>query len=511
MKYIKRSLILMGFGLWSSCNDAIDILPQSNGNTTTYYSNLEELNAGLAGCYNGLQRPLYFEWQLTEMRSDNTKMGTPGSQSAPNRDLSDLDMFIPATIHQAVYTYWLNTYNNIRNANIILDRLGVTYDPSVGSLNLGSIKLPITETERKQVAGEALFIRAYHYFNLVRLYGGVFLVHKPITAMEAKATNRSSVDDIYKLIEADLKSAATFLSAAKFSAIPAANLGRANAWAAKGLLGKVYLTRNKKAEAITQLQDVISNSGYSLLPNYADVFSVTNEMNAEILFAVRYKAGGFGLGTTFGNDFAPVSSGTAIINGDGDGNNYPTFEIDSVHVATDKRKAVNMALWTTKYYVKKFVNQVVLTDDGEGDWPVLRYSDILLMVAEAKGFTPESVTLINQIRTRVGLAALPATVTTVALFEQALADERRFELLFENQRYFDLLRFNATMTTITAEKTMKDHFAKEYVKHYSKYPAPIPTLAQLQANVNANRLLLPIPQREIDTNTGLKIEQNPGY
>ena len=216
MKYIKRSLILMGFGLWSSCNDAIDILPQSNGNTTTYYSNLEELNAGLAGCYNGLQRPMFFEWQLTEMRSDNTKMGTPGSQSAPNRDLSDLDMFIPATIHQAVYTYWLNTYNNIRNANIILDRLGVTYDPSVGSLNLGSNKLPITETERKQVAGEALFIRAYHYFNLVRLYGGVFLVHKPITPTEAKATNRSSVDDIYKLIEADLKSAATFLSAAKF-------------------------------------------------------------------------------------------------------------------------------------------------------------------------------------------------------------------------------------------------------------------------------------------------------
>ncbi len=511
MKYIELSLLLLGFGFLASCNDTIDLLPQSNGNTSTYYSNLEELNAGLAGCYNGLQRPMYFEWQLTEMRSDNTKMGTPGSQSAPNRDLSDLDMFIPATIHQGVYTYWLNTYNNIRNANIILDRLGVTYDPAAGSLNLGANKLPITETERKQVAGEALFIRAYHYFNLVRLYGGVFLVHKPITATEVKTVNRSSVEDIYKLIEADLKSASTFLSAAKFSAIPAANLGRTNAWAAKGLLGKVYLTRNKKADAITQLQDVITNSGYSLLPNYADVFSITNEMNAEILFAVRYKAGGFGLGATFGNDFAPVSSGVAIINGDGDGNNYPTFEMDTAHIATDKRKVVNMALWTTKYYVKKFVNQVVLTDDGEGDWPVLRYSDVLLMMAEAKGFTPESIALINQIRKRAGLADLPATVTTVALFEKALADERRFELAFENQRYFDLLRFNTTMTTITAEQTLKNHFAIEYRNHYGKYPAPIPTLAQLQANVNANRLLLPIPQREIDTNRGLKIEQNPGY
>lgn len=510
MKSIKFSLILITFGFLASCNDTIDLLPQSNGNTSTYYSNLEELNAGLVGCYNGLQRPMNLEWQLTELRSDNTIMGSPGSQSAPNRDLSDLDMFIPATIHQTVYTYWLNTYNNIRNANIVLEKLGVTYDPSVGSIKLADIKLPISDAERKQVAGEALFIRAYHYFNLVRLYGGVFLVHTPISATDAKTLSRASVDDMYKLIEADLQTASTYMSAAKYNAT-AATLGRANAWSAKALLGKVYLTRNKKTEAITQLQDVISNSGHSLLPNYADVFSINNEMNAEILFAVRYKAGGLGLGATFGNDFAPVSSGTAIINGDGDGNNYPSLDLDTVYTTIDKRKPVSMALWTTKYYAKKFVNQVVLTDDGEGDWPVLRFADVLLMMAEAKGFTPESIMLINQIRTRAGLAALPATITTAAQFEKALADERRLELAFENQRYFDLLRYNTTMTTITAEKTIKDNFSKLYAKHYGKYPAPTPTLVQLQGNVTANKLLLPIPQREIDTNTGLKIEQNPGY
>lgn len=210
MKFLKYILCVIGFGSFTSCNDVIDLLPQSNGNATTYYSNLEELNVALVGCYSGLQRPMYLEWQLTELRSDNTKMGSPGSQSAPNRDLSDLDMFIPATIHQSVYTYWLNTYNNIRNTNIILDRLGVNYDASAGSISLATNTLPITEAERKQVAGEALFIRAYHYFNLVRLYGGVFLVHKPITAEEAKTVNRSSVDDIYKLIESDLKTASTF-------------------------------------------------------------------------------------------------------------------------------------------------------------------------------------------------------------------------------------------------------------------------------------------------------------
>lgn len=77
-----------------------------------------------------------------------------------------------------------------------------------------------------------------------------------------------------------------------------------------------------------------------------------------------------------------------------------------------------MALWTTKYYVKKFVHPIVLTDDGEGDWPVLRFADILLMMAEAKGFTPESVTLINRIRTRAGLPDISAKLTSVALLNK---------------------------------------------------------------------------------------------
>ena len=98
-----------------------------------------------------------------------------------------------------------------------------------------------------------------------------------------------------------------------------------------------------------------------------------------------------------------------------------------------------------------------------------------------------------------------------ALFEQALSTERRVEFAFENQRWFDLVRFNTTLTTITAEQTMKDHFAREYQSHYRLYTAPTPTLAELQGNVTANRLLLPIPQREIDNNTMLKIPQNPGY
>jgi starch-binding outer membrane protein, SusD/RagB family len=515
MKFASYLLILFfSFGLFS-CNKLIDIYPSSNLNTATYYTTVEEVQTGLTGCYNGLQKTVNSEWQFTEQRSDNTKQGVANSTSSVNRDLSDLDMFLPATTHQAVYTYWLANYNNIRNANIVLQRLGVTYDPSVGSINLNKIAIPLSDSVRQQLAGEALFIRSYHYFNLVRLYGGVFLIHTPVTATEAKLVNRSSVADIYKLIVADLTTASTYLSKLKFAQITAANQGKATSWAAKALLAKVNLTLNKKAEAITLLQDVMSNSGYSLQAAYANVFSTTTEMNSEILFTIRFKAGGLGLGSSFGNDFAVLGSGTQLINGSGSGLNYPTADYDTAHVTADPRKAVNMGVLGTgtaaKLYVKKFLSPVILANDGESDFPILRYADVLLMMAEAKGFTSESITLINQVRTRATLAALPATVSTVATFEKALADERRFEFAFENQRWFDLTRFNTTMTTLTAEQIMKDHFAKEFAKHYGTYPAPIVTLAQLQANVTANKLLLPIPQREIDTNTNLKIEQNPGY
>lgn len=514
MKLIHFILLFCCAGLFA-CKKTIDLYPQSNLNTATYYSNLAEVKSALTGCYNGMQLSLFNEWQFTELRSDNAKVAGTGSTASANRDLSDLDMFIPATSQQQIYNYWLATYNNIRNTNIVLEKLGVVYDPATGALTFTTITIPISETDRKQLAGEAMVIRAYHYFNLVRLFGGVFLVHKPITADEAITMNRASVADIYKLIEADLLTAAASMNTLKFSQIAAADKGRATLWAAKGLLGKVYLTLNRKPEAIVQLQDVITNSGYSLQTNYANVFSITNEMNSEILFAVRYKAGGLGLGSHFGNTFAPLGTGSAVINGDGDGLNYPTADLDTA-TNGDLRKPTLIGTFgtgtATKWYVKKYLFPVTLVDDGESDWPILRYADILLMMAEAQGYSPASISLINSVRPRAGLPNYTAaTITSVAKFEQALSNERRIEFAFENQRWFDLVRFNTTMTTITAQQTIKDHYADEYYAHYRLYLPPTPTLAQLQANITVEKLLLPIPQREIDTNTQLVIPQNPGY
>ena len=578
MKFI-QSIILVSAISFAGCKKMIDLTPQSNINSGTYYSNTSEISTALTGCYNGIQRSLADEWSLTELRSDNVIMGARASTSNVNRDLSDLDMFFPSTAHQGIYNYWLNTYYNIRNVNFVLNSLGVNYTESAGTLAFDPITIPVTAVDIKLLSAEASFIRAYHYFNLARLYGGVFLVHEPISPEEAKALNRTTTADIYKLIIADLQNAAVNGSAAKFAAIPSATLGRANSWAAKALLAKVYLTLNRKADAIPLLQDVIANSGYALQSSYASVFSITNEMNAEVIFAIRYKAGGIGLGSPFPNLFAPLNSGAAIANGDGRGYMFPSAELnnsyfsiaipsasvkkDSTRVVlaaanaailpgmavtgtqivtgttvsaingtvltlslpatatlttaalsiSESRKTISIGTFTGGIlYPAKLISNPAIANDGENDWLVIRYADVLLMLAEAQGNSATSIALINQTRTRARLAPLdPLVVNTVALFEAELAKERRLEFAFENQRFFDLQRMNTTFTTFTLEQTIKDHFAVMYPLHYSLYPAPILNLAQMQAFVIPNRMLLPIPQREIDNNTRIVIPQNPGY
>jgi hypothetical protein len=507
LKYIALASIIV----LASCKKTIELYPESNLNTGTFYSNYDEVSTALTGCYSGMQKTLTEEWTLTELRSDNSIMGVAGSTASGNRDLSDLDMFMPSTSHQGNFSYWASVYTNIHNINLVLNALNVNYSESAGTISYGALSIPVSDANRKALAAEALFLRAYHYFNLTRLYGGVFLIHEPISPEDAKAVNRSSLADMYKLIETDLKEAVANGNTTKFASITT-NLGRANAWSAKGLLAKVYLTQNKKAEAITLLQDVIANSGYGLQSSYANIFSITNEMNNEVMFAIRFKAGGLGQGSQFPNLFAPLSSGSNVVNGDGKGLNYPSFDIQNAYQGNDTRKAAAIAVYSGKAYAKKLISSPTVANDAENDWIVLRYADVLLMLAEAQGNTTSSLSLINQTRTRAGLTAiLPTAVATTAQFEDSLQRERRYEFTFENQRYFDLMRFNTTMTTINAVQVIKDHFTKEYPLHYIGYPAPKLTLAEMQALVTANKLLLPIPQREIDNNTRIVIPQNQGY
>jgi hypothetical protein len=514
MKTFKYILLLF-LATLSSCNDIIDLYPESYVNTGSFYSNAAELRTALNGVYNGLQKPLSNEWSLTELRSDNSIMSSPATSSVVNFDLDYLERFFPSTQHQGIANYWLYTYNNIRGVNYIINALGANYNSSTGVIEYETSTLPISEVERKKFAAEACFIRAYQYYNLVRLYGGVFLVDEPISPDQAKQINRSSVADIYKLIVADLINASVNGSNAKFATIPSTELGIANSWSAKALLAKVYLNLNRKADAIVLLNDIIANSGYGLETSYANVFSITNEMNKEILFAVRFKAGGLGLGNTLPNQFAPGNSGTAVIVGAGKSYNSPSHEIINSYAINDLRKAVNIGVYSAgkpdQIYVNKYMSKPTLVNDSENDWPVIRYADVLLMLAEAQGNTTSSWAMINLIHKRATTVTLTPDTGNVAVFEQALSNERRWEFAFENQRWFDLLRFDTTLTTIKPEATMDNHFAYMYPIYYNSYTDPRLSLAEMQAYANPDKFLLPIPQYEIDVNSFLVIPQNPGY
>ncbi len=536
MKNLIKLLFVSMFFL-ASCKKNIDRDPLNNVAVNDYFKTAADVQIALNGCYAGLRATLIDEWKMTELRSDIGIMGSAGSKSVPNRELSDLDQFIPSTSLTAIYTYWSANYSNIRNVNTVLDALQLNYDEAAGTLARGTTKVTISDNEFKEMASQATFLRAYHYFNLVRLYGGVFLIHKPFKgadALNAVNINRSSVQDIYKLILADLQYAAANGVALNYTAFAAANsgnnLGKVNAWTAKALLAKVYLTLDRKVDAIPLLNDVINNSGYGLLTAgltpYADVFAVSNEMNKEILFAVRYKAGGIGLGSPWPNSFAPELSGTAVVNGDGQGWNNGAYEMENQYSAIDTRKAFTLGIWPTpttsvnstsrRLYPKKHITPVTLTNDGENDWIVMRFADVVLMLAEAQGYSQASLNLINQTRSRAGLGTIPLTLTNVPndqRFADSLSKERKLEFAFENQRWFDMVRYNTTLPAQTenAVTRLKNNFAFMFTNHYGKYPAPTPTLATLQSFITTDKLLLPIPQREIDNNTHIIIPQNPGY
>ena len=591
----------------SGCSDITDLNSESNINAENFYRNYTEIQIGLTGCYKGMQKPLTEEWSLTELRSDNVIMDSGSSTSTVNNDFQFLDQFFPSSSHQGIYNYWLSTYNNIRNTNVVLNAVGAKYNASTGVIDYEPIDPSIaTATQCQSIAAEASFIRAYHYFNLVRLYGtdaiangGVFLVDKVLSPEEAKKINRSSLDDIYKFIIADLKNAMDNGNKATYSSQMANNpdqLGHANSWAAKALLAKVYLTRYQagdKDAAVLLLNEIISSSGYNLLTtsnntaddivkNYSDVFSVFNEMNKEILFAIRFKGGGLGMGNPLPNLFAPSNSGNAVMNGDGKGYNNPTpelidlFKKDNIDARRDlnigqhaKIYAVNSAacansknlylasydgikvnqyisgpglsygnkvksilidpitklkyitlsksitiaantplIFYTSVYANKFMSKTALAFDAENDFPVIRFSDVLLMLAEAEGRTGlNSLININKVRKRAGLLEY-ISFTSDDDFEKKLSLERRLEFAFENQRWFDLLRYNKTFKTSTNKviAVMKAHFTSLSSTYTSFVSIPI-TLTDLINNVTNHTMLL-IPQYEIDTNSNIVIEQN---
>ena len=488
---------------FTACNDTG---PFSGIDDRDFYKTPEDIKAALVAAYNGLQQPLLYEWQMTELRSDNSKVRSLSSNTSSSRNYYQLDQAFVAPNHPTVYEYWRATYANINRCNIVLQHADVITN----------------KVQRERTKGEASFLRAYHYFNLVRLYGPVFEITEPIDQAQAMKYQREPEDIIYKLIKDDLQLAIDSLPADYTNS--SIDLGRATSVAAQGMMAKVHITLKEFNEAYKLLDDIVTtyqnSSIYGLEKEFADIFDVSNEMNKEILFAVRYKAGGYGVGSPFPNLFAPNNSGSNVVNGDGSDCNIPTEQLKGSYQTNDKRIDATYALgyynpsiisssnptgWVkNRSYCKKYMSEVVIKSDAENDWPVLRFADILLMYAETineLGNNTSAFQYVNMIKERAGLSGnqLAAPPMTRQQFRTLIEQERRLEFAFENQRWFDLLR------TGRAVEMMNTHYDEETKEgNDDLYYAGLD-----YANMEDYNILLPIPQKEIDVNPS--ISQNPGY
>lgn len=474
-------LSLLTFWLSACSSDFLSVVPETERTGANFYKTAADFNTAVVGTYGTFKHAgLYgtgggsLIW-LGEVSTDNTEYGyTRTPVSAIGFEIEDLNYSLSNTFFRDA---WLGHYQGIGRANGILDRIGsATFDAAL----------------RNQYEGEARFLRALFYFNLVRLFGDVQLITNEINDPYATAAiTRSPAADVYALIVSDLVAAEEKLP----TTITAANAGRASKWAAKSLLGKVYLTQNQHDKAAVKLKEVIDANVHSLMPTYAAVFSASTSFatNKEVILAVQYKTGQIGQGGGFYSLWTPfgaLSPDFGVTGGPGDGVNKPTADLIAAYQPGDLRKAASVATAYTnpqgvavnEAYPVKFKQTGIIRGESDVDYPILRYADVVLMYAEAMNEQSQTATalpLVNQIRKRAGLADLP--VSTQAELRLALEQERRVEFAFESQRWFDLVRTGRYVPVMTAKK----------------YPA------------KPFQVLYPIPQREIELNS--KLTQNQGY
>ncbi len=507
---IKILIVLLSTISLAACSDFLTDVPESALTQDNFYTTQIRINSGILGCYSGLAKTYEDEWRYTELRSDNTDMSQTGSSSTANVELADLAFFRPATTYPDLQDYWYLVFQNISNINAVL--------PSVAD-NTYITNEPL----RAQYEGELLFMRALHYYKLVNLFGDMFKITTVIGPNEAKKLTRRPVTEIYNdiiipdLIKASSEAPSVYTSTEK---------GRVTKWAAKVLLAKSYMMLGGDANlalAKTLLQDVITNSGHAMLTGtdaYANIFSTSNEMNNEIIFAVRYKGGTDGIGSPFFGTFAPYGTGITITKvGTPLGYNSPTTEIATLFRADPSDTRTNTCFKTnvlgtkTYFYVCKYTdpNQSAALQ-AENDWIEIRMADVKLLLAEilAQGTTPnDALVLVNEVRTRAGVNPyINFADKTEAL--DSVYQERRLELAFENHRWFDLLRMNKSYNdSDKAMKIMKKHvFETDWVSFYSLFN---PILPPQEGNFINGRLLLPIPESEIITNNEMEIPQNDSY
>lgn len=439
---------ILAAGLMTGCGDSfLTVNPETALSSNNFFTSENDFKQAVNATYEPF-RQMYNEraWILEEMHSDNTYYARNILYGAVDPTENVADFAVPTangvTANDNVLVQYRLNYRIIARANQIIALIdGVDFDAA----------------SKANLKGQALFLRAFAYFDLVRLFGKVPLHLTPATGREDAPQPLAATEEIYAQIEKDAKEAITgLLDKTKQEA------GRATSGAAKTLLANLYITQKKWALAEPLLREIVTSGHYALMPDYNDAFSTTagNKNNKESIFEIQYMEGSSGYNGNQIYRFIPspiTAAEIAPLTGTSnpqptsqESNNIPTPDLIAAYEAGDKRKDISIGYVTLSGslaenkvypYIKKYARPHSLHNNTGQNWPVYRYAEVLLFLAESlneQGKTADAATYLNQVRTRAGLGATKAG--SQADMREAIFKERRVELAFENKRWFDLTR-----------------------------------------------------------------------
>lgn len=439
-------LILLVFGA-NSCGDSyLEEVDRYSIDSESYFNSETDYYNALIGAYDLLQST-YVNVMLGEIASDNTLAG--GESPTDVIGFQQIDDMIHTPVNSNLRDVWNWMYSGVNRANFILEFQNKTAFEG-----------------REIIIGETRFLRAYYYFELVKWFGPIPLKESRFALGDETSIPRSSVADVYALIEDDLKFAVNNLN------YTAPEVGRVTKGAAQALLGKAYLYQNKFTLAATVLDNLIVNGPYDLVDDYNTIFENAGENNIESVFEVQYsdaEGAGFGcLQCSEGNvavGFNGIRNYTGPFFDSGFSFNVPTQEVVDAFEAGDLRKDVailDIEAWAaandatygegnehTGYFNRKYIARKGDLNTGDqnltnpNNYRAIRFADVLLMAAEAynRGNIGDTKAqgYLNRVRERA--FGVPNDVTsTGAALTDAIADERRVELVGEGHRFFDLVR-----------------------------------------------------------------------
>lgn len=444
--YISMS-ILIAFSFSSCADDYLDVKPSQSipVEDLELYNNDNGAKSFVTSIYNQ-----FLSWDmssfgwigLSSITSDDADKGsTPGDVGA---DKDILDALTYGASNPSVESVFKANYVGINRANQALAII-----PKLDQAN---------SDLRSRLIGEAKFLRAFMNFTLVKCYGGVPIIdHLPVPGVEADRVmqlTRRTPAEVYAFIEKDLNEAAAVLP--EKSAYAPADIARASKGAAYALLAKVNLYQKKWQQVVDNCNKV---TGYSIVSDYASMYKLSGEFGPESIFEINSVGSVPALGI---NNYS-LCQGVSSNGGWGWGFNSPSQSLINAYEPGDVRKAATIIFTGSKLYDGRIVPALTeddiiqgrpttanykayssnYTDQGNADANIryLRYAEVLLMKAEALnelGQTADAIPLLNQIRNRAGLGVTSAVSQSDV--RTAIYKERRVELAFEHDRFFDMVR-----------------------------------------------------------------------